>query len=300
MPISGGALRLGVVLLVLGGEASGQSTAAPPYVPGVTFQTTNANYPQPNPFYFEGRIDWNLLNITNPANAWEFAQRGIHKQDDLQDVPDAITDYQTSVSMQNLSNGTCQIVTTPVPASGVLNPPPCMFTVRLRLAGLMRQSAPATAISLYREVTMIDPLRLGVHASIAETFAGMAGAETDPLRITADYNQAISEYQAELALSPVTAFTTALTGDLANNAHVHWGLSQIYNTVGNAGMEANELDLYLKATQWHSDTYPWRITWAKARLAQLGVTPQDATVQPEARPSSQPREAPRSGPVPKR
>src|SRR5579863_5406587 len=112
----GNALRIGVMLLfVVGGAASGQSTSSPPYVPGVTFQTTNANYPQPNPFYFEGRIDWNLLNITNPANAWEFAQRGIHKQDDLQDIPGAVADYQASVAMQNLPNGTCQIVTTPVP-----------------------------------------------------------------------------------------------------------------------------------------------------------------------------------------
>jgi hypothetical protein len=113
---------------------------------------------------------------------------------------------------------------------------------------------------------------LGVRAAIAETYADMAATETVAANATADYNNAIAQYQAELALSPVTAFSTALTGDLANNAHVHWALAQIYRTIGSS-QEASELNLYLQATQWHSDTYPWRIALAKARLSALGVTP---------------------------
>ncbi len=251
----------------------GQSPTSPPYVPGVTYQTTNPNYLLPNPFYFEGRIDWNLLKITTPSNAWEFAERGIYKQDDLQDTAGAILDYQQSVAMNGLTNGTCQIVTGPVPTSGVLSPAPCMFTVRLRLAGLLQKSAPQQAIALYQEVVKIDPLKLGVHEAMAQTYAGMATAETVPANATADYNNAIAEYQAELALSPVTAFTTNLTADLANNAHVHWALAAIYQTLGNSTQEASELNLYLEATQWHSDTYPWRIALAKAKLTALGVTP---------------------------
>jgi tetratricopeptide (TPR) repeat protein len=270
----------------------GQSTTSPPYVPGVTYQTTNPNYPLPNPFYFEGRIDWNLLKITTPTNAWEFAQRGIHEQDDLGDTAGAIADYQQSISLNGLANATCQIVTTPVPTSGVLNPPPCMFTVRLRLAGLLRQTSPQTAIGLYQEVTMIDPLRLGVHEAMAETYVGMAQNETSPANSAADYAQAITEYQSELDLSPVTDFTIGLTGDLANNAHVHWGLAEIYRAQSNSAQEASELDLYLKATMWHSDTYPWRLTLAQARLTALGVVADYSKIptvvkdkyHPEARP----------------
>src|SRR3954468_23614544 len=59
----------------------------------------NPNYPLPNPFYFEGKVDYELLGIDQPSNAWEFAQRGIYKQDDLEDFPGAIADYQTSISM---------------------------------------------------------------------------------------------------------------------------------------------------------------------------------------------------------
>src|SRR5713226_7003786 len=81
------------------------------FTPG-DFQSTNPNYPKPDPFYFEGKIDWNLLGITQPQNAWDYLQRGIHNQDDLNDITDAINDYQTSLSMNSLQGViTCQIVT---------------------------------------------------------------------------------------------------------------------------------------------------------------------------------------------
>jgi tetratricopeptide (TPR) repeat protein len=277
--VSGKTLRIAMALMLSAAGGFGQTSSSTPYVPGVTFQTTNPNYPLPNPFYFEGRIDWNLLKITTPANAWEFAERGIYKQDDLQDTAGAIQDYQQSIAMNSLTNGTCQIVSGPIPASGVLSPMPCMFTVRLRLAGLLQKSAPQQALALYQEVAKIDPLKLGVHEAMAQTYAGMANTETVAANATADYNNAIAEYQAELALSPVTAFTTNLTADLANNAHVHWALAAIYQTLGNSTQEANELNLYLEATEWHSDTYPWRIALATARLTALGVTPM---VKPKA------------------
>lgn len=284
----GKTLGTSAALLVIAALSSfGQGSTSPPYVPGVTYQTTNPNYPLPNPFYFEGRIDWNLLNISNPSNAWEFLQRGIHEQDDLADPADAIQDYRQSISLNSVDNGTCQIVTT-APASGTLSPLPCMFTVRLRLAGLLQQSSPQQAIALYQEVTMIDPLRLGVHAAMAETFAGMAATATDATTATVDYNQAISEYQAELALSPVTAFTTSLTGDTANNAHVHWGLAEIYRTLGDSVQEASELGLYLQATLWHSDTYPWRITLAQARLTAMGIAAEYPKIQTVVKPARMP------------
>ena len=46
----------------------------------------NNNYPKRNPFYFEGRIAWELLGIDAPQDTWEYVQRGIHKQDDLEEL----------------------------------------------------------------------------------------------------------------------------------------------------------------------------------------------------------------------
>jgi tetratricopeptide (TPR) repeat protein len=247
------------------------ATSAPDpakYVPGVTYQSTNPNYPNRNPFYFEGRIDWNLLNITTPSNAWEYAQRGIHFQDELEDTVSAINDYNRAISMNSLTNGTCQLITSSSTGFGQsVNPPPCMFTVRLRLGNLLKESDPQTAIDLFHQVLQIDPLRLGVNAMIGEAYQNIATAATDPAAQKAALQQAIAAYKGELALSPVTPLSTSLTGDLANNAHVHWALSGIYQQLGDSANVANELTLYLQATQWHSDTYAWRIQLAKSRLA---------------------------------
>src|SRR5437867_11571197 len=128
------------------------------------FQTTNPNYPARNPFYFEGRIDYEKLGIVSPANAWEYAQRGIHRQDVLEDRAGAIEDYQESIRLNNLGKGSCQIVTS-VPAEdfGKLDPPPCMFTVRLRPGYLQMHQEPEEAGALFREVLQTDPRRLALN-----------------------------------------------------------------------------------------------------------------------------------------
>jgi tetratricopeptide (TPR) repeat protein len=260
----------GCLLLLAAASAMGQTNPQDPnYKPGVTFQSANPNYMIRNPFYFEGRVDWNLLQITNPSNAWEYAQRGIHEQDDLLDLTDAIADYQKSISMNDLTNGTCQLITTAKGLGANTNPPPCMFTVRLRLGNLLKETDPPTAIELFQEVLDIDPLRLGVNAMTGEAYTNIAAATTDPAAQSAAYDNAIAAYKAELALSPVTPTTIAVTGDLANNAHVHWALAEVYRQTGQAASEASELTLYLHATQWHSDTYAWHIQLANARLKAL-------------------------------
>jgi tetratricopeptide (TPR) repeat protein len=264
-------ILLTLILLAQGELFAQIPPNSPAYIPDVTFQTENPNYPKPNPFYFEGRIDWNLLGLNQPVNAWDYMQHGIYNQDDLQDNAAAIADYQTSYSMNSLTNGTCQIVTSavPIPADGQLNPRPCMFTVRLRLAGLLAGQNPQQAISLYREVLQIDPLRLGVHTHIAEIYAAMAASASSATDVQSLIQQAIAEYQAELALSPVTPLETQLTADTANNAHVHWALAEIYGKFAQAADQLRELRLYVCATQWHSDVYPWRIALASNRIANL-------------------------------
>ena len=252
---------------------AGLTTGNGPYVPGVTYQADNPNYLNRNPFYFEGRVDWNLLKITTPSTPWEFTQRGIHYQDDLQDTTDAIADYQTAISMNNLTNNTCQLITSAalVAPNATLTPAPCMFTPRLRLAYLMIETSPDVAIGLYQQVLQIDPLRLGINAFIGEAYDNKAAAAADATSQASYLNSAIAAYKAELVLSPVTAQSTALTGDKANNAHVHWALAADYAQLGDAMNQACELQAYLDATQWHSDTYAWHIQLAKTRLAKLNA-----------------------------
>jgi Tfp pilus assembly protein PilF len=242
------------------------------YTPG-EFQSSNPNYPMPNPFYFEGKIDWNLLGITQPQNTWEYLQRGMHYQDDMEDLPDAITDYQTSWSMNSLQSNTCQIVTAATLVNGAvpgqLTPAPCMFTVRLRLGYLLRETDAKTAIQLFQEVLQIDPQRLGVNTLIAETYVIEAQQASDPTTRQQAYTNAAAAYQAELALSPVTPQSTALTGDTANNSKVHWELAQVYIALGQNSLAKSELQAYLQATQWHGDVYPWRIGLAQKQILAL-------------------------------
>ena len=84
------------------------------------------------------------------------------------------------------------------------------------------------------------------------------------------YNNAVASLKAELALSPVTPQGTQLTGDEANNGPVHWELAELYEKLGRDSDAKSELDLYLKATKWHSDTYPWRIALAQKKINELG------------------------------
>jgi tetratricopeptide (TPR) repeat protein len=243
------------------------------YSPGVTFQTSNPNYPVPNPFYFEGKIDWELLGIQEPANTWEFMQRGIHKQDELGDPDGAIADYESSLALNSLTRGTCQIVNADTLVNGTLpsklDPAPCMFTVRLRLAHLLRLQDPARAISLYREVLRIDPLRPDVNAALGREYLAQAQRASDEGGRAAAFQDSIAAFQAELALSPVTPQSRALTGDEANHAAVHWELAGIYQKIGSNAEAINEYQLYLKATQWHSDVYPWRMDLAKKTIQVL-------------------------------
>lgn len=252
------------------GAIATQTTTGDSYVAGVTYQAANPNYLTANPFNFEGRVDWNLLKITTPSTMWEFVQRGIHYQDDLEDFPSAIADYQKALSMNSLSNGTCQIFKTAVTPSITLSPAPCMFTPRLRLAHLLIEDQPDVSIGLYKEVLQIDALRLGINALVGEAYEIKAQKAADAQSKEAFLESAVQAYEAELALSPVTPQYTALTADKANNAHVHWSLAAIYAETGEKDKQAAELQAYLDATQWHSDTYAWRIQLAKARLAKLG------------------------------
>ena len=236
------------------------------YTPG-QFQTTNPNYPNPNPFYFEGKIDWNLLASRQPENAWDYLQRGIHYQDDLDDIPDAISDYRTSLSMNSLQNQTCQIVTAATLVNGARSGPTDSCALHVHGAAATRLSVagnrtPRTAIGLYQEVLQIDPQRLGVNTLIAETYVIEAEQTTDPQAKQQAYANAVAAYQAELALSPVTPQSIALTGDQANNSKVHWELAEVYEAMGQNSLAVSELQSYLLATQWHSDVYPWRIELA--------------------------------------
>ena len=49
----------------------------------------------------------------------------------------------------------------------------------------------------------------------------------------------------------------------------HWELAGVYEKLEESASAIAEYELYLKATKWHSDVYPWRIPMAQKKIAQL-------------------------------
>ncbi len=240
------------------------------YTPG-QFQSSNPNYPNPNPFYFEGKIDWNLLGITQPQNAWEYLQRGMHFQDDLDDIPDAISDYQTSLSMNSLQNQTCQIVTAAtlvlstatVPAQLT---PRSMHVHRAVAARLLvaRNRVPAPRLALPGSASNRSAKTGSEHADRRGVRDRSAGGDrsTGPAAGLYERHRRVSGGTGAFSGDPQSI---ALTGDQANNSKVHWELAKVYEATGQNDLAESELQSYLLATQWHSDVYPWRIALARAK-----------------------------------
>ena len=226
----------------------------------------NPNYPVRNPFYFEGKIDYELLGIDEPENAWEFLQRGIWHQDDREDLAAAKTDYRRSIALNDPHNGTCRIIRSQADLK-ISDPPPCMFTPRLRLAYLLLHEDPEESIRLFREVLDIDPLFLEVNFLIGEAYHDIAKNTADSEGKLQAYEAAIRAFQAELALTPVGS--PDITPDAANNSIVHWHLAEVYEEIGQAEDAIREFELYLEATRWHSDVLPWRIPLAVKKIEVL-------------------------------
>jgi tetratricopeptide (TPR) repeat protein len=144
-----------------------------------------------------------------------------------------------------------------------------MFTVRSRLGYLLLHDHPEEAIELFREVLEIDPIRLEIHALIGEAYVVEAEEAHSEEEAHEAYLKAIEEFKKELALSPVTAEFTALTGDEANNALVHFEMAEVYEKLGAHAEAIESFENYLKATRWHSDVYPWRIPLVQKKLEEL-------------------------------
>ena len=139
-------------------------------------------------------------------------------------------------------------------------------------AGLpVTRDGPRSGNFPYKEVLKIDPLRLDVNELIAEAYEVKAEEATDPTEEHDNYLQAIDYLKAELALSPVTPVVTSQLGDTANNAHAHWALAEIYEHLGMNANAKSEYQLYLDASKWHSNVYPWRITLAQKKIQTLGA-----------------------------
>ncbi len=279
LALAGAALAILLAVAIFGpqtaqsqAESAGYTSIASERAHANPQNEANDNYLTRNPFYFEGRVDWDLLNVQGePADPFEYMQRGINHQDHER-YEEAKKDYRAALSLNSLQNGSCQIITADDLINGALPrdllPAPCIFSLRMRLAYLIIHDDPEESIRLFNEVLDIDPMRLDVNLLIGEAWEVIGERDHyDPVLREQAYRNAIAAFNAELALTPIP--DPSISPDEATDSLVHWLLAHLYEELEEYPEALENFESYLKATKWHSDVLPWRIPLAEKKVEEL-------------------------------
>ena len=218
-----------------------------PLYSGIGSQGALPQQQSPNPvFFFEEKVNWPALNIEQPRTAWEYAQRGIYRQDSLDDLEGAKADYQQSEQMNDR-----------------------ILIVQARLGVIaLLENRPDDAIMHLEHVVEEAPYHEGVHLKLAQAY-----------RQKNDLVKAEEELKKELELAPnsqVTHFALAeLLFSLAMPEAMNPTCASVFGAAKDCRQEAIiSIDAYLRQARWHSDTQPLRILKAQRYCQQLTGAPQ--------------------------
>jgi tetratricopeptide (TPR) repeat protein len=198
--------------------------------------------PQPQPsnpvFFFEERVNWPALNIEQPRTAWEYAQRGIYRQDSLEDREGAKADYEQSALMDDR-----------------------ILIVQARLGVIaLLDNRPDEAIEHFEHVAEEAPFHEGVHLKLAEAY------EQQNNLVKAE-----EAFKRELALAPNSQVTHFVLAELFFPLAMDGTCASVFiDPPRDCRQEAiNSIDAYLRQARWHSDTQPLRILKAQRYCQQL-------------------------------
>lgn len=194
--------------------------------------------PSPQPaepaLYFEAKASWPALGIDEPRTAWEFVQRGMHRQDELEDEAGAIEDYHAAEALDSH-----------------------ILLIHARLGNLhlrrgrekladpaQRASARADleeAVHRYEEVEHEQPHRAGIAARIGEAHHALyeLGGEAS------EADAALEAYNRELARSP-------------GHQPTLYAVGMLLRSLGRDDEARPHLERYLDSTERHGDPYPWK------------------------------------------
>ncbi len=212
------------------------ASAQEPYYSGVDSIGAKPIAQDPAPaLFFEAKVHWPSLKLDAPRTAWEFAQRGMYRQDDLEDVAAAEADYREAIAMDG----------------HLLIARARLGTILLKRAGTETSSAArvnlaAEAIDQFDEVLHEQPFRPGMHKKIAQAYVLQYQAQGDPARA----DMAVTAYRAELAQAP-------------QNQSVHYELAFLLNGLGRGTEARTHIDRYLELAALHGDPYPYKILAAE-------------------------------------
>ena len=241
-----GAVRAAGALAV-GDDAVAQST--PDEAPAPLYAGVDSIGARPNPqaetpaLYFEARAHWPSLGIETPRTAWEYAQRGIYRQEQLDDLAGALEDYHRAEALDDH-----------------------LLIVQARLAYLAlergraaeREGAPSDADLAYQEaiarydaVLYEQPDRQGLRLRVAEAHLGRARAGTPD-----EAGRAEATLREELTLAPTQQVAFYMLG-------------MLYAEQGRAPEAREMLEAYLDESARQGEPYPYKRLEAQRVLQDL-------------------------------
>lgn len=195
--------------------------------------------------YFEAKVHWPSLGIETPRTAWEYAQRGIYRQDALEDEAGAVEDYLAAEALDDH-----------------------LLIVQARLAYLAlergrseeragraveAEAAYAEALDRYDRVLHEQPDRQGLRLRVAAANLGRARTAT----AAAASEQAAAEAALcdELALAPT-------------QQEAFYLLAGLYEAQGRAADARRMYRAYLEEAERRGDPYPWKLSKARRYLGE--------------------------------
>jgi len=240
-------LVLAIFLLEFPSQVDAQKPASnlPPLHAGVDSPGAIPEEQPENPlFFFEGKVDWPLLDLSEPRTAWEYTQRGMFLQDDVGDVDGALQDYQRAEEM--LEEIAARLNDPTLPER--------LLILHFRLGNIyLERGKYEDAIQEFEVLLEEDPELEGVHRHIAEAYIGLG-----------EFEKAFEAFQEELSISPRSQKTNFEFALLVLRPDVQ------LQGVDQEALAREHLEIYLEEAARHCDTYPHKILRADKLVRELG------------------------------
>jgi len=219
------------------------------------------------PLFAIAKTDWPLLGIAEPRTAWEYVQRGMYRQDDLEDEDAAYEDYvHAEELLEEIAHRT-----------GDETLPERLLLIHFRLGPIyLHRGMWEDAIRHFDYILEEDPEAEGIHREIDLAYHGMAeellheGHEDEAQEA---FHKAYEYFEHEYEIAPHNQLTLYEFGEFLLEPEVH---------LEDVDQEAMALDLfqrYLARAEQHCDTYPLRILKIDKEARHLGGPGSDLAIE---------------------
>lgn len=215
-----------------------------------------AEQPENPEFFALVKTDWPLLNIEEPRTAWEYVQRGMYRQDDLEDEDGAIEDY---LHAEELLEEIAERLDDPTL-------PERLLLIHTRLGVLfLRRGEYESAIRHFDLLLEENPESEGINREIALAYEGIAHEELergeDP---THSFEEAFEHFMREFEVAPDNQLTLYEFGLFLQDPDLH------LEGVDQEALALQMYQRYVARAKYHCSTSPLRILKVARKIEELG------------------------------